>query len=90
MEPNYRRCISCRIVGPKHRFLRIVREHSTGRIVLDQGMGRSAYLCPNADCLGIAQKKKRLDRALRSAVPPDLYQALWDCIQEGSLPSRPC
>ena len=82
MEPNYRRCISCRIVAPKGHFLRVVREHSTGKIELNQGMGRSAYICWSLDCIRQAQKKKRLERALRSPISPDLYSTLEDEIQK--------
>ncbi|MEB3268310.1 MAG: YlxR family protein [Leptolyngbya sp.] len=78
MEPNYRRCVSCRTVAPKHQFWRIVRHHDTGTVQLDHGMGRSAYLCPQADCLRAAQKKNRLGRALRTAVGDRLYDQLWE------------
>jgi predicted RNA-binding protein YlxR (DUF448 family) len=44
-------------------------------------MGRSAYLCPNANCLKAAQKKNRLGRALKTAVPEDLYDQLWQRLQ---------
>jgi uncharacterized protein len=82
MEPNHRRCISCRIVAPKSHFLRVVREHSTGKIELNQGMGRSAYICWSLDCIRQAQKKKRLERALRSPISPDLYSILENEIQK--------
>ncbi len=78
MEPNYRRCISCRRIAPKTHFLRITREHSTGKIQLNQGMGRSAYLCPQADCIALAKKKKRLERALKAVVSLEIY-ALLEC-----------
>ncbi|MGL4375977.1 MAG: YlxR family protein [Microcoleaceae cyanobacterium] len=74
---NYRRCISCRKFEPKEAFWRIVRVYPTNQVQLDQGMGRSAYLCPEADCLKAAQKKNRLERALRVSVPPNLYKTLW-------------
>jgi uncharacterized protein len=83
MEQNYRRCISCRRASPKTQFLRVVRE-PTGAVAVNQGAGRSAYICPNPDCVGLAQKKKRLERALKSAVSPELYLELWDCIAEPS------
>ncbi|WP_404783381.1 YlxR family protein [Altericista sp. CCNU0014] len=83
VEPNYRRCISCRIAAPKAQFLRVVRE-PTGAIAIDCGAGRSAYICPNADCIGLAQKKKRLERALKSAVPSELYLDLWRYMTESS------
>lgn len=82
MEPNLRRCVSCRVVARKNQFLRVVKEHSTGKLEVNRGMGRSAYLCWSFDCIHQAQKKKRLERALRSPVPPDLYQALEKYVQE--------
>jgi len=81
MKPNDRRCISCRTIAPKQDFWRIVRQHDTGAVLLDQGMGRSAYLCPTADCLQAAQKKKRLSKALRAPVPETIYQQLWQRLQ---------
>ncbi|HEY9604259.1 MAG TPA: DUF448 domain-containing protein [Allocoleopsis sp.] len=77
MEPNYRRCISCRKVAPKEAFWRIVRVFPSRQVQLDQGMGRSAYLCPQASCLAAAQKKNRLGRALHASVPEPLYAMLW-------------
>ncbi len=76
MKPNYRRCISCRTVAPKSELWRVVRVHDSGQVQLDEGMGRSAYLCKTADCLHEAQKKKRLGRSLRTAVPDTLYDQL--------------
>ncbi|MGA1602260.1 MAG: YlxR family protein [Prochlorothrix sp.] len=78
MPPNYRRCISCRKVAPKAEFWRVVRLAQDRSIQLDHGMGRSAYLCPNLDCLQAAQKKNRLGRALRAPIPADLYPKLSD------------
>lgn len=77
MKPNYRRCISCTQVGLKSEFWRIVRDRS-GQLQLDQGMGRSAYICPQVGCLQLAQKKNRLGRSLRvKAIPEAIYQTLW-------------
>jgi hypothetical protein len=77
MEPNYRRCVSCRQVAPKSAFWRIVRAYPSQQLQLDRGMGRSAYLCPQEKCLVAAQKKNRLGRALKVPVPEALYQTLW-------------
>jgi uncharacterized protein len=88
MEPNHRRCISCRITGPKAQFLRVVRD-PTGRIAINQGAGRSAYICPTPGCLTLAQKKKRLERALKSPVSPELYIELGNCIGEHSQQYSP-
>jgi predicted RNA-binding protein YlxR (DUF448 family) len=82
MKPNYRRCISCRRVGQKQEFWRIVRVFPSRKVQLDQGMGRSAYICPQADCLQAAQKKNRLGRSLHGTVPETLYQTLWQRLSE--------
>ncbi|MEO0946948.1 MAG: YlxR family protein [Cyanobacteria bacterium J06641_5] len=76
MQPNYRRCTSCRQAGPKSMFWRIVRVHPARTVQLDWGMGRSAYLCPSASCLKAAKQKNRLSRSLRAPVSEEIYQAL--------------
>ncbi|MGJ3250328.1 MAG: YlxR family protein [Elainellaceae cyanobacterium] len=77
MEQNYRRCISCRNAAPKQNFWRIVRVYPSRTLQLDNGIGRSAYICPDPECLKAAQKKNRLGRALRVPVPPAIYEQLW-------------
>ncbi|MEQ9355201.1 YlxR family protein [Coleofasciculus sp. F4-SAH-05] len=81
MEPNYRRCLSCRRVAQKQALWRVVRIHPSRQVKLDQGMGRSAYICPQASCLAAAQKKNRLGRALRASVPDEIYQRLWQRLE---------
>ena len=75
---NYRRCISCRRAAPKSSFWRVVRLASEHTIRLDSGMGRSAYLCPNIECLARAKAKKRLQGSLKTKVPDDIYQNLQE------------
>lgn len=77
MKPNYRRCISCRQVRLKEEFWQIVRVFPSSQVQLDQGMGRSAYICPQASCLSAAEKKNRLGRSLHATVPSALYKTLW-------------
>ncbi|MEL7034077.1 MAG: YlxR family protein [Cyanobacteria bacterium J06592_8] len=76
MQPNYRRCVACRQVAPKEAFWRVVRVYSSHQVQLDQGMGRSAYLCRNLECLKAAHKKNRLGRSLKAAIPEEIYQIL--------------
>lgn len=75
---NNRRCISCRRVAPKTSFWRVVRVAASRKVTLDQGMGRSAYLCPNAQCLAKAKLKNRLTSCLRAKVPEHIYQTLQE------------
>ncbi len=78
MKVNYRRCLSCRKVAPKETFWRIVRVHPSRQVQLDQGMGRSAYICPQVSCLTRARQKNRLGRSLKAPVPEQVYQSLWE------------
>jgi uncharacterized protein len=85
MQPNQRCCLSCRRVGQKAEFLRVVRLYPTGAIELHQGMGRSAYLCPTPTCLQASQKKNRLGRALKATIPLSIYTALAEFLPQEPL-----
>jgi uncharacterized protein len=76
MVKDDRRCVSCRKVAPKATFWRVIRLAGSQTVVLDQGMGRSAYLCPCDACLKAAQKKDRLSRALKAPISGELYDRL--------------
>lgn len=78
MKSNYRRCLSCHQIAPKECFWRIVRVYPSREIQFNQGMGRSAYLCPEKSCLEKAIQKNRLGRALKvkTPIPDTLYQQL--------------
>lgn len=89
MKPNYRRCVSCRQVKLKQDFWRVVRIFPSGNVELDQGMGRSAYICPQESCLQAAQKKNRLGRSLHSTVPDTLYQTLWNRLNSSDRQQLP-
>ncbi len=78
---DYRRCISCHKIDHKSNFFRVVRNHPQHNITLDEGEGRSAYICQNPECLSQAGKK-RLTRALKVTIPPEIYQQLWQKLRE--------
>ncbi|WP_202219931.1 YlxR family protein [Okeania sp. KiyG1] len=84
MKPNYRRCVSCKKLAPKEDFLRIVRLKKSSTIRLDRGEGRSAYICPEIECLQIARKKNKLGRSLKTYVSPEIYQELWQRLKKSS------
>ena len=70
-----RRCVACRQLLDRRQLWRVIRDHQDG-VLLDQGMGRSAYLCPNEDCLEEARRRKRLQKALRCQVQDAVLEAL--------------
>jgi uncharacterized protein len=94
---NYRRCVSCRQLADRQHLWRVVRtpagvqldgvtpagEKQRGQRV----MGRSAYLCPQADCWAAARKKNRLARALKAPVNDHIYQQLHQRLV-GADPTR--
>ena len=81
--PNQRRepirtCVACRQEAGKGTLVRVVRD-AGGRATLDPGgraPGRGAYLHRDVSCLEIARKKRALDRALRTAVGPEVWVEL--------------
>ena len=74
-RPVLRRCVSCRQLLDRRQLWRVIRL-AEGGMVLDQGMGRSAYLCPNRDCLEEARRRRKLQKALRCQVADSIVATL--------------
>tara|TARA_B100001939_G_C16778562_1_gene545899 strand:- start:358 stop:615 length:258 start_codon:yes stop_codon:yes gene_type:complete len=70
-----RRCVTCRALLDRQQLLRVIRL-AEGGMALDEGMGRSAYLCPTESCFEEAKRRKRLQKALRCQVSDSIYAAL--------------
>jgi predicted RNA-binding protein YlxR (DUF448 family) len=83
-RPVLRRCVSCRRLRDRTQLWRVVRQ-ADGTVRLDGGMGRSAYLCPEAACLEEARRRRRLQRGLRCAVADAIITSL-EARLEGSAP----
>ena len=70
-----RTCVACREEGGKRELIRFVRGPD-GLIMVDRtgrASGRGAYLHASTECLEQARKRKALDRALASSVPPEVW-----------------
>ena len=79
-----RQCLGCREHKPKKELIRVVRSPE-GEVSLDfKGKlpGRGAYVCPQADCLAKARKSRALERAFDTVLPPEVYEALEQQMEE--------
>lgn len=79
-----RKCIGCNQTFERDQLLRILKEHNTGKIIINPNnktFGRSAYLCHNKECLKIALKKKRLQRQLRTPIDENILEAITKLFQ---------
>ena len=81
-----RRCVACRKLIDRQQLWRVTRDHQDG-VVLDKGMGRSAYLCPNEACLEEAVRRKRLQKALRCQVQMSVLEELQNRLNSCNDPS---
>ncbi len=73
-----RKCLGCNEMLGKKGMIRVVRDKD-GIISIDETgkkSGRGAYLCLDAECLNKARKKRGLERSLKCAVPPEIYEEL--------------
>lgn len=73
-----RQCVGCRTMKDKKSLLRLVKTPE-GDILLDatgKKSGRGAYVCPDSECLKKARKSRALERALETAIPDQVYEAL--------------
>ena len=62
--PVIRKCISCRATFDRNNLLKITNDHKLG-IMLNQGIGRSAYICKSKKCYTDSKLQKKLQKALK-------------------------
>ena len=70
--PVMRKCISCRITFDRKDLLKITNDHKLG-IMLNQGMGRSAYICKSKKCYTDSKLQKKLQKALKSNLSSNFF-----------------
>ena len=83
-----RMCTGCGEMKPKKELVRVVRApertYENGNplppeISLDltgKKPGRGAYLCRNPECLRLARKARRLERAFSCQIPNEVYDRM--------------
>ena len=71
-SPVMRKCISCRTTFDRKNLLKITNDHKLG-IMLNQGTGRSAYICKTKKCYSDSKLKKKLQKALKSTLKPNFF-----------------
>lgn len=73
-----RRCIGCNQQKDKRELIRIVRNRE-GEISVDltgKKPGRGAYICKDVNCLKLARKGKRLEKAFDCPISDEIYRRL--------------
>ena len=84
-----RKCTGCNEMKPKRELIRVVKAPDTkdengeiiakGEVSLDltgKKSGRGAYVCNNIDCLEMAIKAKRLQRAFGTEIPQEIFDGM--------------
>lgn len=83
-----RMCTGCGEMKPKKELVRVVRAPERtdengnplpSEISLDltgKKPGRGAYLCRNPECLRLARKARRLERAFSCQIPSEVYDRM--------------
>ena len=68
--PVMRKCISCKKTYDRKNLLKITKDYTQG-IMLQKGMGRSAYICKSKKCYSDSKIKKKLQKALKTPLEPE-------------------
>lgn len=73
-----RKCTGCGEMKPKKELVRVVKTPD-GEVLMDltgRVNGRGAYICPDAQCLKIARKSKRIERSFQMQIPDEIYDKM--------------
>ncbi len=84
LKPILRRCVTCKKVVDRQHLLKVTKDYQDG-IVIENGMGRSAYICPNDICLNEAWRRKRLQKALRCQIDPTIIEILQQSLKSWNI-----
>ena len=68
-----RKCISCREIFNRIEMLRITYDNKSG-ILINSGIGRSAYICKTKTCAQDPKLKKNLQRSLKTNFDHKFYE----------------
>lgn len=73
-----RQCTGCNERKEKKNLIRIIHTPDDEIVVDFSGKknGRGAYICNSIACLKLAQKRKSLERSLKTTIPESVYQEL--------------
>ncbi len=73
-----RKCTGCGEMKPKKELVRVVKTPDD-KVLLDltgRANGRGAYICPDAGCLKIARKSKRIEKSFQMQIPEEVYDMM--------------
>ena len=70
-----RRCISCRVVQDRLELLRFTNDFELG-LMINKGIGRSAYVCKTKKCSKDPKFKKNLQKALKLTIDSKFYEII--------------
>ena len=78
-----RTCVGCRGRRPQAELVRVVLRDGAVVPAVHGAAGRGAYLCPQAECLAAAQKRRAFTRAFRAAavMGPEAQEAVIQIIE---------
>ena len=68
-NPVMRICISCKKTYDRKNLLKITKDNKQG-IMINRGMGRSAYICNSKECYSDSKIKKKIQKALKISLEP--------------------
>ena len=71
--PVMRVCISCKKTYDRKNLLKITKDYKQG-IIFEKGMGRSAYICKSKKCFSDSKIKKKLQKALKLSLEPEVIE----------------
>ncbi len=79
-----RQCTYCREYKKKEDLIRITKNYETNEIEINTGKitGRSVYICKNRECLEKALKKKKIEASLKTKVPEEIKENLYNLLKK--------
>ena len=72
-----RMCVGCRNMIDKHKLIRVIND--SGQLFIDENqkkLTRGFYVCKNAECIKLSEKKKVFQRVIKENVSDKFFEEL--------------
>jgi len=82
---NYRKCVGCGTIKDKSEMIKLTIEHSSKEIYINPSSkinGRSAYICPNNECIKSSFKKDKISKSLKKKVPEEIQKKIFSVLED--------
>lgn len=85
---HYRKCVGCGEIKDRAELIKITVEHLSKEIYINPSnkiFGRSAYICPDKNCVVSSFKKDKISKYLKKKVTEKIQKKIFSVLEDNIM-----